>query len=148
MKPLRLLIPLVGVACVVLSITLAMNRLPTQTTVAGIYSDELAAGTVVSLEDAAILADLNVRAAWIEDREDPTREYTFSLLVNSTENGPEMLLRRFRRPPMGSRQEDDLIHYAIKGTLRADFFWGSGRRALAHAGVMRAAAEIYVLLPR
>ena len=37
---------------------------------------------------------------------------------------------------------------AIKGPLRADFFWGSGRRALAHAGVMKASAEIYVLLPR
>lgn len=37
---------------------------------------------------------------------------------------------------------------AIKGPLRADFFWGGGRRALAHAGVMKATAEIYVLLPR
>lgn len=37
---------------------------------------------------------------------------------------------------------------AIKGPLRADFFWGAGEAALAHAGGMKQQARFYLLLPK
>lgn len=37
---------------------------------------------------------------------------------------------------------------AIKGPLRADFFWGSGDAALAYAGGMKQQARFYLLLPK
>lgn len=36
---------------------------------------------------------------------------------------------------------------AIKGQLRADFFWGTGSRAETMAGNMKQAGELYILLP-
>ena len=37
---------------------------------------------------------------------------------------------------------------AIKGSVRADFFWGFGDAAGKHAGAMRSQGKIWVLLPR
>jgi membrane-bound lytic murein transglycosylase A len=37
---------------------------------------------------------------------------------------------------------------AIKGPLRADFFWGSGDDALEHAGGMKQQGRFYMLLPK
>lgn len=37
---------------------------------------------------------------------------------------------------------------AIKGPLRADFYWGSGEPALRHAGGMKQQGRFYLLLPR
>ena len=37
---------------------------------------------------------------------------------------------------------------AIKGGVRADFFWGSGFDAGAKAGAMKQAGKIWVLLPK
>ena len=37
---------------------------------------------------------------------------------------------------------------AIKGPLRADFYWGSGEPALAYAGGMKQRGRFYLLLPR
>ena len=37
---------------------------------------------------------------------------------------------------------------AIKGPLRADFYWGSGEAALAYAGGMKQQGRFYLLLPR
>jgi membrane-bound lytic murein transglycosylase A len=37
---------------------------------------------------------------------------------------------------------------AIKGPLRADFFWGSGEPALAQAGRMKQGVRLYLLLPK
>jgi membrane-bound lytic murein transglycosylase A len=37
---------------------------------------------------------------------------------------------------------------AIKGLIRGDVFWGSGEKALALAGPMKAKGEFYVLLPK
>ncbi len=37
---------------------------------------------------------------------------------------------------------------AIKGPLRADFYWGSGEPALAQAGRMKQEASFYILLPK
>ncbi len=37
---------------------------------------------------------------------------------------------------------------AIKGPLRADFFWGSGEPALEHAGRMKRQGRFYLLLPK
>ncbi len=36
---------------------------------------------------------------------------------------------------------------AIKGAVRADFFWGAGPEAAEHAGVMKSAGQDYILLP-
>ncbi|MDE6224272.1 MAG: MltA domain-containing protein, partial [Alphaproteobacteria bacterium] len=37
---------------------------------------------------------------------------------------------------------------AIKGAIRADYFWGSGKEALQMAGRMRSNGSYYILLPR
>ena len=37
---------------------------------------------------------------------------------------------------------------AIKGAIRADFFWGFGEEAAQHAGSMRQAGRMWVLLPK
>ena len=37
---------------------------------------------------------------------------------------------------------------AIKGGLRADYFWGFGHEATQHAGRMNSAGHLYVLLPK
>ena len=37
---------------------------------------------------------------------------------------------------------------AIKGGVRADFYWGSGFDAGAKAGAMKQAGKIWVLLPK
>jgi membrane-bound lytic murein transglycosylase A len=37
---------------------------------------------------------------------------------------------------------------AIHGAVRADYFWGFGDAAGAHAGRMRQSARMWVLLPR
>ena len=37
---------------------------------------------------------------------------------------------------------------AIKGAIRADFFWGFGEEAALHAGRMRQSGRLWVLLPR
>ena len=37
---------------------------------------------------------------------------------------------------------------AIKGLVRGDVFWGSGGKALALAGPMKAKGEFYVFLPK
>jgi membrane-bound lytic murein transglycosylase A len=37
---------------------------------------------------------------------------------------------------------------AIRGAVRADYFWGFGEEAGAHAGRMRQGARMWVLLPR
>jgi membrane-bound lytic murein transglycosylase A len=37
---------------------------------------------------------------------------------------------------------------AIRGAVRADFFWGFGEEAGAQAGRMRQSGQMWVLLPR
>ena len=37
---------------------------------------------------------------------------------------------------------------AIKGILRADFYWGSGEGALKYAGGMKQQGAFYILLPK
>ncbi|MEE8499154.1 MAG: 3D domain-containing protein, partial [Kiloniellales bacterium] len=37
---------------------------------------------------------------------------------------------------------------AIKGPLRADFYWGSGEAALEQAGRMKQELRLYLLLPK
>ena len=37
---------------------------------------------------------------------------------------------------------------AIKGGVRADFFWGDGNEAGAKAGAMKQAGKIWVFLPK
>ena len=37
---------------------------------------------------------------------------------------------------------------AIKGAVRADYFWGHGRKAGDKAGIMKARGSLYMLLPR
>ena len=37
---------------------------------------------------------------------------------------------------------------AIKGAIRADYFWGSGKEALQKAGRMKSNGSYYILLPR
>jgi membrane-bound lytic murein transglycosylase A len=37
---------------------------------------------------------------------------------------------------------------AIKGGVRADFFWGAGNEAGARAGAMKQTGKIWVLLPK
>ena len=37
---------------------------------------------------------------------------------------------------------------AIKGPLRADFYWGAGAAAEAEAGAMQSPGRLYLLLPR
>jgi len=37
---------------------------------------------------------------------------------------------------------------AIKGPVRGDLFWGTGRVAASRAGVMNARGRYYLLLPR
>jgi membrane-bound lytic murein transglycosylase A len=37
---------------------------------------------------------------------------------------------------------------AIKGGVRADFFWGAGFEAGAKAGAMKQTGKIWVLLPK
>ncbi len=37
---------------------------------------------------------------------------------------------------------------AIKGGVRADFFWGAGDKAGAKAGSMKQQGEVWVLLPK
>jgi len=37
---------------------------------------------------------------------------------------------------------------AIKGPLRADFYWGAGAAAEAEAGAMQSPGRLFMLLPR
>ena len=41
-----------------------------------------------------------------------------------------------------------LVGGAIKGDIRADFFWGYGEDAFAYAGRMKEKGKMYVLMPK
>ena len=57
------------------------------------------------------------------------------------------------RDPLDGAPVRRLLHSqdtggAIRGPARGDLFWGWGEGAAARAGLMREAAEMFVLVPR